>query len=47
MVKINYGFEKRRKELEKKRKKEAKKKAKSENKLSESTETPEAQPASE
>jgi len=47
MVKINYGFEKRRKELEKKRKKEAKKKAKSENKLSETTETQEAGPASE
>lgn len=31
MVKINYGFEKRRKELEKKRKKEEKKKAKAEN----------------
>ena len=40
MVKINYGFEKRRKEMEKKRKKEEKKKAKAENK---STESPESQ----
>lgn len=32
MVKINYGFEKRRKEMEKKRKKEEKRKAKLENK---------------
>ena len=38
MVKINYGFEKRRKEMEKKRKKEEKKKAKAENK-----ESPESQ----
>ena len=34
MVKINYGFEKRRKEMEKKRKKEEKLKAKAEAKLS-------------
>jgi hypothetical protein len=32
MVKINYGFEKRRKEMEKKRRKEEKKKAKLEGK---------------
>ncbi len=38
MVKINYGFEKRRKEMEKKRKKEEKKRAKAENK-----ESPESQ----
>ncbi len=38
MVKINYGFEKRRKEMEKKRKKEEKKKAKAGNK-----ESPESQ----
>ena len=43
MVKINYGFEKRRKEMEKKRKKEEKKKAKLENKGSVTEETQEAE----
>jgi len=39
MVKINYGFEKRRKEMEKKRKKEEKKRAKAEGKKSDATES--------
>ena len=43
MVKINYGFEKRRKEMEKKRKKEEKKKAKLETKGSGTTEAPAAE----
>jgi len=47
MVKINYGFEKRRKEMEKKRKKEEKKKAKQENKSSGTTEAPEAEQSAE
>ena len=41
MAKINYGFEKRRIEMEKKRKKEEKKKAKSENRGSNSPDTQE------
>ena len=45
MVKINYGFEKRRKEMEKKRKKEEKKKAKLENKSSGTPETQETEPS--
>ena len=47
MVKINYGFEKRRKEMEKKRKKEHKNKAKQENKSSGTTEAPEAEQSAE
>ena len=47
MVKINYGFEKRRKEMEKKRKKEPKNKAKQENKSSGTTEAPEAEQSAE
>jgi hypothetical protein len=47
MVKINYGFEKRRKEMEKKRKKEEKMKAKAEAKLSSGVEVGEAVPTQE
>jgi len=47
MVKINYGFEKRRKEMEKKRKKEEKMKAKAEAKLSSEVEVGEAVPTQE
>ena len=47
MVKINYGFEKRRKEMEKKRQKEEKHKAKQENKSSGTTEAPEAEQSAE
>ena len=47
MVKINYGFEKRRKEMKKKRKKEEKMKAKAEAKLSSGVEVGEAVPTQE
>jgi hypothetical protein len=47
MVKINYGFEKRRKEMEKKRKKEEKMRAKAEGRLASAAEAGEAVPTQE